>query len=125
MTKYDYIIFIIIGLIVFFSFLIAFNKIELAIGIAIVGILIGILMYVSSVKSDKQSRMIMMVLLNEKKRKIVEILEFARSINEIISELSDSDINNATINDILDDLEEHGFVKEIVAGQGTKYVRTF
>ena len=125
MTNYDYIIFIIIGLIVLFSILIAINGIELGIGIAIVGILIGIVMYISSVKSDKHSRMITMVLLDEKKRRIVELLEIPRTTGEIIKEISDSDINNATIADILDGLEEHGFVKEITAGLETKYVRTF
>lgn len=125
MSKYDYIIFIIIGLIVLFSILIANNEIKLEIGIAIVGILIGIVMYISSVKSDKHSRMITMVLLDEKKRRIVEFLEIPRTTSEIIEEISSSDINNATINDILDSLEEHGFVKGITAGLGTKYVRTF
>lgn len=98
------------------------NDTNQSIEISVLGILIGVEIYFISIVNDKRSMMITMILLDENKRKIVEYLANPHSIDEMEIKLK---IDRATIVDLINILEQKGFVKRKVVNDSTLYSRTF
>jgi len=90
--------------------------------ISVVAIIVGLEIYLFSIKNDKRSMMITMILLDERKRRIVEFLATPHSIDDIVSKLK---IDSATSTDLITILEKKGFVKSKSENNKVLYFRTF
>lgn len=121
MSKLDFIIYPTIALtapIIYFS-----NQYgQLGVGLSIISIIYGFVIYCFSVKSDKRSMVITMALLDKRKRIILEFLEEPKSMDEIVNKFS---MPRSIVNDIIIFLKEKGFVSEERINNKSTYKRKF
>jgi hypothetical protein len=127
MTALDFVIYGLIGGMIFVSYLVIIQTLSIEIGIGLFGILVAGVLYFFSVRGDKRSMLIIMTLIDHRRRNILECLEKPKTIDDLEIAVNKMGItmSRPEISDLLNSLEKRKFVRRISDSEGTKYERKF
>jgi DNA-binding transcriptional ArsR family regulator len=104
----------------------AMEKISDAWSTAGIGIIVAIILFVMSLKISEASTSALFVLLDDRRRRILEILERERDTNEIAAILKmTSDDERSTLISTLNYLKRRKFIKEKKMLGKKKFIRSF
>lgn len=126
MNKYDVCTYISIVSIVGIVYLLAtINSLTIEAGITMLGILFGLVTYFMSIQSGRKTMLIMMVMFDDKRRKILEYLEEPRLFDGVADWVEKHNVSRGELTTLITSLKERGFIKEKDSDEGKRYKRVF
>jgi hypothetical protein len=125
LVAYNALIWCSIGVIVILGALTSVGKISDTWSTAGIGIVVGVILFIISLKIGETSMLTLFVLLDDRKRRILELLEVYRDIGELVSLLRISDDERANLINTLHYLKKKRFIKEKQVLGTKKFIRSF